>query len=149
MRGDFHPAEQTLAAFVAKHMQDPTATALAVIHQLEILGPVQLTPFASFSKPDMLEAWRKGAPIPDDKKDEFKAWLESVALRTEQLGENERRLRSTIWAEMTLRRTAHTDMAQLMAAFHHDRWKLDSVSDDQVEREKQIAGRLRALTRKR
>jgi len=148
MRGDFQPKEQSLGAFLEAHRQDPIATALAVIHQLEKLKPIRPVPVPPFSDPTMLEAWRNGAPMHETKHAEFAKWRETVSHRTYQIGENERRLRSTVWAEIALRES-HPDMAQLMAAFHSDMWRLDRVSDDQVEREKQIAERLRAVARRR
>lgn len=119
--------------------RDHVAIAVDIFHQLDSLMPPPMPARPYASQPDVFRAWRHGGSIPEALKAEFLEWLRQVAARTEAIEESKRRLRSTMWAEVTLRKAGtHADYAAMLTSHHRREWRIARVSDDSGEREKQI-----------
>lgn len=119
--------------------RDHVSTAVEIFHALDTLMPAPLPPIVRFSQPDIVRAWRTGGLIPDALKGEFATWLDALHARTNAIEESKRRLRSTMWAEVTLRKAgSHADYAAMLTSHHRREWRIARVSDDSGEREKQI-----------
>jgi hypothetical protein len=120
--------------------RDVVAIAIDIFHRLDTLMPPPMPAAPYASKPEVFRAWRSGGAIPDELKAEFREWLKQVGLRTDAIEESKRRLRSTLWAEVTLRASGqHADYAAMLTSHHRREWRIARVSDDSGEREKQIS----------
>lgn len=126
--------------------RDPLKLAVKTFEERAYLKPNDIPAQMLFSNPEVLKAWRlRGTPVstpnaregePDFLKSEFNAWLKASVERTDALDEARRRVRSAMWCEAILRRSAkHKDMAAQMAEFNREHWRVIGVPDDSIERE--------------
>jgi hypothetical protein len=138
--------------------RDPFALAVKVYEELTTLYPPSIPDPARFSRPDLIKLWRKrGVPIrdesigigqPDTLKAEFMGWLERELERSDIIDDARRRLRSTMWAEVTLRASSRRPDAVAVLARHHAiHWKIARVEECSKAREKQIETAIRLLAR--
>jgi hypothetical protein len=119
--------------------RDGDNIARGVFALLDYLGPVHIpAPYApqnpAFTK--AVEAWRKGAHLPDEHVGEFAAWLDRAQSRSKAISENERRLNTTIWAQERLR--GQSDYFERFAQFHLEAWGIEQWSDNATERAEQV-----------
>jgi hypothetical protein len=113
--------------------------AVRIFHELDNLQPVPMPAKPYASQPEVFAAWRCGGSIPEELKAEFRDWLTATTLRSSAHEENKRRLRSTAWAEVTLRAAGtHADYAAMLTSHHRREWGIPRVSTDMAEREQQI-----------
>lgn len=119
--------------------REPYALALQAFHELDLLHPNPIPPALGFSDPSALEAWKRGqATIPEHLAGEFLDWLERKNERSAAMHECARRLRTSAWAEVTLRGTEHDDYAQTIAAFHREVWRIGHIPADREKRERLV-----------
>lgn len=119
--------------------RDYVDIAVRIFHELDRLMPPPMAAAVRFSQPEVARAWRTGGVIPEALQVEFALWLQALRARTEAIEESKRRLRSTMWAEVTLRKSGlHADYAAMLTSHHRREWRIARVSDDSAEREKQI-----------
>jgi hypothetical protein len=131
MRGD-QPAN--LGSTIT-HGHDMSAAAFDIYKHLDEHRPVHIPSLRSFSTPDLLKKWRTGSPMPEEYQAEFLTWMEAAQARTDRIQENQRRLRSTMWAESLLRGTEYQEYADSLAEFHRIQWRIAMVPPDRCERE--------------
>lgn len=138
--------------------RDPFTLAVKAYEELLTLQPPSIPRSLQFSKPDLIKLWRKrGIPVQDDRvglgqpdslKAEFMHWLENELERSDMLDEARRRLRTTMWAQSTLRISARRpDAVSVLSRYHLDRWNISRVDDDVKARETQIENSIRHLAR--
>jgi len=128
-----------LAHFAEIRRRDGDKIARGVFQQLDSLGPVHVPPPFVYSSNDVrkaFEEWRSGAPLKDEHVEEFARWLEHTRTRSSRIGENERRLQTTIWAQERL--CGEGDYYARFADFHLDAWGVEHWSEDPKERADQI-----------
>jgi hypothetical protein len=117
----------------------PQELAIQIFHELDTLHPTSIPTAPRFSDRGALEAWKRAqAPIPEVLKAEHLDWLERTIARSSALQENARRLRTSAFAEATLRNTEHDDYAQTIAAFHREVWRIGHIPADRVKREQLV-----------
>lgn len=138
--------------------RDTFALAVKTYEELIALQPPPLPRAADFSRPDLIRLWRtRGIPVcdpqalpgqPDLLKVEFMGWMESELARADALDEAKRRLRSTMWAQATLKAsTRRPDAVAVLSRFHAQHWKVFTVADDVSGRERQIADAIKTYAR--
>lgn len=138
--------------------REPFALAVKTYEELLTLQPPTIPRSMRFSKPDLITLWRKrGIPVrdenvgmgqPDSLKAEFIGWLENELDRSDALDEARRRLRTTMWAQATLRAsTRRPDAVSVLSRYHLDRWNIGRVDDCVKARETQIETAIRTLAR--
>lgn len=142
-RGETTP----MAAMLAATRGGPLGIAMSTMHALDSLKPVPVPRRLEFSDPKVIDKWRIGGSIPDALQPEFKGWLAHTEERITALSENERRLRTTLWAHAELEKHGKRDFAQLLARFHRENWRIAAVSGDIAERETQIKNLIAAKAR--
>ena len=127
MRGDIEPFADVVRRYgKLLKKRDPEALALDVFNNLATLGPVDL------------DTWMytpKNEPhVEGTTRTEHQRKLDLA----DALDECARRLRSTCWAEVTLRGGKNASYATMLATFHREQWRIARVSSDSKERELQI-----------
>lgn len=135
MRGDTKLEELRTAISTPVSARDPLAalyvrlaaegSALDIARQVfvdrEKFRPIELTP--AVSEPACVDDWRGGTPVPDGEKSQFAAWLVNHTVRRREVGDLERRLRSTMDAQLKLAASDDENDKRKAAAF--GRWHLD------------------------
>jgi hypothetical protein len=126
--------------------RDVIALAKMVFADLETCMPPEIPAAVRFSVPDVVRAWRdKGTPIPEHHANEFGPWFIALKARNTAIEEAKRRLRSTMWAEVTLRSDPDPEWSRTLGAFHREQWRIALVSADSVAREEQIIDAVKRL----
>jgi hypothetical protein len=116
--------------------RDGDKIARGVFQQLDLLGPVHVPPPFAISDPEIVKQWRAGGTLKDEHVEEFARWLTHTTNRSAAIGENERRLNTTTWAQDRLR--ADSDYFEHFSQFHLERWGVEQWSDDARERADQV-----------
>jgi hypothetical protein len=124
-------ANDPLAAFHLKLAREGSALDIArqVFVDREQFRPVDVLESLEFA-PAVLERWHKGAPIPDELKDEFAAWLTRNTARRLAMSECARRLRSTMDSQWKLAQSEQESDRRMASAFkrwHLEHWKIADV----------------------
>lgn len=116
--------------------------AIETFHQLDTgrLDPLVVPRVEPFQDLPALKRWQGGAPMPEALAIPFSRWLRDTTARTDVVSENERRLRSTAWAQWRLR---GTDYEQHFVDFHRTKWGIDNIEYDSADREMQVQARAR------
>lgn len=120
--------------------RDTETMAIEIFSEVDNLQPLVVPRVEPFQDPHALRRWQEGASIDEKLVPSFASWLRQTHARTVAIGENERRLRSTMWAQWRLR---GTDYEQHFAAFHRERWGIDNVCMEGGAREEQVQARAR------
>lgn len=122
--------------------RDTEKIAIETFSQLEThsLDPLKVPRVEPFQDLPALSRWQGGAPMPEALAIPFARWLRDTTERTGVVNENERRLRSTAWAQWRLR---GTDYEQHFADFHRAKWGIDKIEYDSADREMQVQARAR------
>jgi hypothetical protein len=156
LRDAISPRISARDPFARKHIAlalrgDKRAIARQVFEDRESLRPVPIPERVDYSDPLALERWRDGGPAPTDEARalEFSLWRKATAARVNAIEENKRRLRSSTWAEVTLR-TTDPDYARILAGFHREHWRIAHVEADAPEnsdqpREHQVIAAVRLV----
>lgn len=137
MRGDMEPMDLVAARYgkILK-AKDPQAIALDTFHQLDSMRPVDLDRWTykdpEEKKQDAERMKRNEYPPP-------RTAHQRKCDIADGKAECTRRLRSTMWAEVTLRGTKHASYSDMLAAFHREQWGITRVSSDSAKRESQMA----------
>lgn len=139
MRGDYReggavPPPAWLGDVLKRN--DTERMAIETWADVNNLGPVHVPPPMDFQDPAVLRRWQNGAPIPEELVPSFAAWLLHTKRRSEQISENQRRLRASTWAQWRLRDVG--DYFEQFAEFHRREWGITEVCEDSAEREMQI-----------
>ena len=137
--------------------RDPFTLAVKTYEELLSLQPPRIPPSQQFSRPELIKLWRhRGIPVQDPNagmgadmlRAEFMGWLENELHRSDVLDDARRRLRSTMWAEATLRASSRRpDAVAVLARFHVERWKVAKVDACAAVREKQIEMAIKILAK--
>lgn len=70
---------------------------------------------------------------------------ERVLRASDMQDEDRRRLRTTMWAEVTLRDPKHKDYAARFAEWHRTEWLIAHVPDESTERERLVRSQVKLL----
>jgi len=106
----------------------PLDIARQVFNDREKFRPVEMTP--ALVRHPLADAWIDGVPIPDEQRDSFAAWLVNHTTRRREVGELERRLRSTMDAQLKLAASEDENDRRKAAAFgrwHIEHWGVADV----------------------
>lgn len=117
--------------------RDTVTIALEVLHALETLRPLHVPPLLqSVAMRELLE--RPPQSVPADMRQEHDIYVASRTARANAKAENRRRVRTTLWAEATLRRHGRQEH-EIVRAFNRDEWHVsESAALDVAEREAQV-----------
>lgn len=120
--------------------RDTEKLAIETFHQLDNLHPQPVPKVEPFQDPAALRRWQSGSAMPEPLVASFGRWLRETTARSAVVNENERKLRSSTWAQWRLR---GTDYEQHFIDFHRSKWGIDHVCADSAEREEQVQARAR------
>jgi hypothetical protein len=135
MRGDSQDPVQPHEIFRRTVSDGSVAIAMSIFDRLATLEKVSRAEFDGWTYPPR-KADSFGNETPPDEHD-------MRCRRADVAAENKRRLRTTMWAEVTLRGTKHQSFADMLGSFHREHWRIARVSDDSAERERQIVDAVR------
>lgn len=130
--------------------RDVVAIGIDAIAHLDSLAPVvvppNLTPSLGLSR--FLRGQCTAGELVDAERLEYQEWLACADVRARAREENRRRLRHTLWAEVTLRDRGESEGASILRAWHAEHWGLaDPASSHLPERERQVTACVRRFMR--
>jgi hypothetical protein len=118
---------------------DSVSVALETMHACELMEPMAIPEMPSLS-PELFELVNAPMPssVPKQLRPEFDAYVNARTQRANARGENERRLRTLLWAEKTLRDHAR-DEHEVLRAFNRDVWGVtEPAASDVAAMEAQV-----------
>jgi len=123
-------AKDPMAAMYVRLAAEGSALDIArqVFNDRERYRPIKRTP--ALREPDCADDWRGGSPVPDEQKSEFAAWLVNHTVRRREASDLERRLRSTMDAQLKLAESDDENDKRKAAAFgrwHIEHWGVADV----------------------
>lgn len=125
--------------------RDQVTLAISVLHAIESLAPIEVPRVPPMS-PELESLMSNGPKTLPEGTDtatvrlraEHEGYCAKLLTRAGVKSENERRVRSTLWAEQCLRKHGHEEH-EVLRAFNRDVWGVnESASRDIAEREAQV-----------